>query len=144
MADHPTDETPKPAETSKEARRSTRGARPRSPAGESAQGDDPTGEARSGRLARLGRRILDRGDDVKDFAGAVLETSDRAKSEMVRMVAREVRNYLDELKLTEEVMTLVRSHSLEIHASFSLKPLTQEVPTGAAAKDDDTEDATDD
>ena len=77
----------------------------------------------SGRLYRLGKRILDKGDDVKDLASAFIETSDRAKTEMVRMVAREVRNYLDELKLKEDFISLASNHSLEVNMSFHLKPL---------------------
>lgn len=88
--------------------------------------NDDTGEKgsdRRSRLARLGRRILASGDDVKELASTVLETSDRAKTEMVKMVAREVRNYLDELKLKEDLHELITSHSLELHISMSLKPL---------------------
>ena len=85
--------------------------------------DPPEGAPHtSGRLGRLGRRLLDRGDDVKELAGVLLDGGDRVKTEAVRMVAREVRTYLDELKLME----LVRSHSLEVHASFHLKPLAPE------------------
>lgn len=92
--------------------------------------DDPSTDEKpkSSRLYRFGKRLLDRGDDVRDLASAVLETSDRAKTEMVRMVAREVRNYLDELQLKEGVMDLVRSHSLEVHVSLNLKPLAPEEP----------------
>lgn len=96
----------------------------------------PADGSRASRLSRLGRRLLDRGDDVRELASAVIETSDRAKTEMVRMVAREVRNYLDELKLKEDVMELVRNHSLELHVSINLKPLAIEgdEPAKPAAK----------
>ncbi len=88
--------------------------------------DEVPRDHRTSRLYRLGRKLLDRGDDVRDLASTVIETSDRAKSEMVRMVAREVRNYLDELKLKEDLMDLARSHSLEIGLSLRLKPLAPE------------------
>jgi hypothetical protein len=78
------------------------------------------------RLSRLTRRLLQGGEDAKELASAVLETSDRAKTEMVRMVAREVRNYLDELKLKEEVLDLVQSHSLELKLSVHLAPLKKD------------------
>jgi hypothetical protein len=85
---------------------------------------DPEASAR-GRLSRLARRLMDRdlSEDARDLVGAVLETSNQAKSELVRMTAREIRGYLEELKLKEDLMSLVSSHSLEIHLSFSLKPL---------------------
>jgi len=86
-------------------------------------------QVRSRRLARLGRRIMDRGNEL---GKGVLETSDRAKSEAVRMLAREVRNYLDELRLKEDLIALATSHSLELSLSLSLKPLAH-----AMAEDSD-------
>jgi hypothetical protein len=80
--------------------------------------------AGSGRLARLARRLMDRkelAEDTRDVLMAVLSTSDRAKTEAVKMIAREVRNYLEELKLKDEMLELLTSHSLEV--SLHLKPL---------------------
>jgi hypothetical protein len=78
----------------------------------------------SGRFSRLARRLLDRkelAEDTREILSAVLSTSDRAKTEAVRMVAREVRTYLEELRLKEDLRDLLTSHSLEI--SVHLKPL---------------------
>jgi hypothetical protein len=83
-------------------------------------------EQRPSRLSRLTRRLLQGGEDAKELASAVLETSDRANTEMVKMVAREVRTYLDELKLKEEILDLVQSHSLELKLSVHLAPLKVE------------------
>lgn len=50
------------------------------------------------------------------------------------MVAREARHYLEELRLEEGIRSLVTGHSLEVHVSLSLKPLTgQADPTVRAA-----------
>jgi hypothetical protein len=57
----------------------------------------------------------------------VLESGDKAKSELVRLVAREVRNYLEELGLHEDVRHLLTNYSLDVNASFSLKPLAKAV-----------------
>ncbi|MBW2257220.1 MAG: hypothetical protein JRI25_21865 [Deltaproteobacteria bacterium] len=85
------------------------------------------GESTRSRVARLTRRLMERGsDETRNILGTVLDGSDRAKNEMVRMFAREVRHYLEALRIKEDVMELARSHSLEVHASFSLKPLTAE------------------
>jgi hypothetical protein len=140
MADDERDETPREP-TAEAARKRRRAAdadttsEERERPAERAERRDPDPEPRTGerssRLYRLGRRLLDRGDDVRDLASSVLESSDRAKTEMVRMVAREVRNYLDELKLKEDVMTLVRSHSLEFKISVHLAPLAPEAPAPA-------------
>ncbi len=84
----------------------------------------PRSESGAGRLARLARRLMDRkelAEDTRDVLMAVLSTSDRAKTEAVKMIAREVRTYLEELKLKEEVLDLLTSHSLEV--SLHLKPL---------------------
>ncbi|MBX2796172.1 MAG: hypothetical protein KTR31_00845 [Myxococcales bacterium] len=91
-------------------------------------------EGTTNRVLRFARRLMDRrelAEDTKDLLYAVLSTSDKAKTEAVRMVAREVRNYLSELRLKEDLMELARSHSLEI--SISLKPLT---PAPEGSEDD--------
>lgn len=98
--------------------------------------DEPTGEGEKhrSRLRSLGRRLMSSGDDMRELAGAFIETSDRAKTEMVKMVAREVRTYLDELRLKEEILELARSHSLEVKLSLHLKPLNQDAPPEGAEK----------
>ncbi len=89
-----------------------------------------------GRFRRLGRRIMgsqEGGDregrtilgDAKEVFGAVLEGGDKAKSEVVRAVAREVRNYLDELGLKDDFHNLVTNYSLELHASVNLRKLAE-------------------
>lgn len=85
-------------------------------------------EPRRSRIGRLARRLMDARElsgDAKELVGAMLETSDRAKTEIVRMTAREVRNYLQELRLKDDLLDLVTSHSLELHVSMSLKPLAK-------------------
>lgn len=87
---------------------------------------DEEARGRGARLSRLARRLMDPRElsgDARELVGAVLESSDRAKTEMVRMVAREARNYLEELRLEEGIRALVTGHSLEVHVSLSLKPL---------------------
>jgi hypothetical protein len=81
-------------------------------------------DTRSSRVMRFAKRLMDRrelAEDTKDLLSAVLNTSDKAKTEAVRLVAREVRGYLKELKLKETLVDLVTSHSLEV--SIRLKPL---------------------
>lgn len=94
--------------------------------------DDPRG--RGSRFRRIGRRILGEPTedgrtilgDAKEVFGAVLEGSDRAKSEVVRAVAREVRNYLEELGLKDDIQHLMTNYSLEVHASINLRRLSEE------------------
>jgi len=99
------------------------------PSDDGVRAEEPKGA--TDRIVRFARRLLDRRDlaeDTKELLTAVLTTSDKAKTEAVRMVAREVRNYLSELRLKEDLMELARSHSLEIKLSMHLKPLAPPSP----------------
>ena len=83
-----------------------------------------------GRLKRLGRRLMskeDLADDTREILGAMLETSDKAKTEVVKLVAREVRTYLEELKVMDDLKDLMTSHSLELKVSMNLKPLAEKL-----------------
>jgi hypothetical protein len=87
---------------------------------------DSTEDVPPSRLYRFARKLMDRrelAEDTRELMVAFLSTSDRAKTEMVKMAAREVRTYLEELKLKDDMLNLVRNHSLEVKASFSLKPI---------------------
>ncbi len=98
--------------------------------------DDAKGPAEprtehAGRFRRFGRRILGDNEDgrtilgdAKEVFGAVLEGGDKAKTEVVRAVAREVRTYLDELGLKDDVRHLLTNYSVEVKASFNLRRLT--------------------
>ena len=102
----------------------------------------PEGEERRDppRIRDIARRLFP-GDpdaplrtDVRDAVNAVLNTGDKAKSEMVRMVAREVRRYLEELKLGEDLRVLLTNYSLDVHASISLQPLADQKKPPAKKK----------
>ncbi len=71
--------------------------------------------------------------ELLSLLGAILETGDKAKTEMVRMTAREVRNYLEALELHKDLHHLITNHSLEVHASIHLKPLDPAAPAPAPA-----------
>ena len=106
-------------------------------------GDDPTtsddqDEGRRSRFRRFASRLIDRRElsaDTKEILGSVIATSDKARTEAVKLVAREVRSYLDALELKETMQELVTSYSLEV--SISLKPLASALQDEPAA---DTED----
>ena len=94
--------------------------------------DQETGKrVREPRLREFARRILsddeERTINAREVLGAVLDSGDKAKSELVRLVAREVRNYLEELGLHEDVKHLLTNYSLDVSASFSLRPLADKV-----------------
>jgi len=98
-------------------------------------------ESRGPRLRGFARRILGEGDEPRDEPGAeererdrrearavlssLLETGDKARMEVVRLVAREVRGYLEALELHKDLHHLITNYSLEVNASFHLKPLPE-------------------
>ena len=99
---------------------------------------------REARLRDVARRIFGDGDppeaeegrpepspsrhEARDLLAAFLETGDKAKTEIVRMVAREVRGYLEALELHKDLHHLLTNYSLEVSASFHLKPLAGAPP----------------
>lgn len=83
--------------------------------------DSGQAENAASRFRKLGRRLM--GEErvsAREVMGAVLEGGDKAKTEVIRVMAREVRSYLEELGL-REVLT---DYSLEVRASFNLRKLT--------------------
>ena len=97
---------------------------------------------REARLRDVARRLFGEGEgeeaeaarpepgpsrhEARDLLAAFLETGDKAKTEIVRMVAREVRGYLEALELHKDLHHLLTNYSLEVSASFHLKPLHPE------------------
>ena len=90
--------------------------------------DDESGKGREPRLRDFARRLLsdddEKGISPREVLGAVIDGGDKAKSEVVRMVAREVRTYLEGLGLHDDVRHLMTNYSLDVNASFRLRPLT--------------------
>ncbi len=106
---------------------------------------DHRSEPRRPSLRGIARRLLfDAGDDdapdaprhgdidddeqrrrleARAILGALLETGDKAKTETVRLVAREVRGYLEALELGRDLEHLLTNYSLEVKASVHLAPL---------------------
>lgn len=98
-----------------------------------AEADEASARTMLRKLARRLRNPGELGGDALEMLGTLVESSDRVKSEAVRLVAREVRNYLEELKLKDDLRELITGHSLEVHMSLSLKKL---VPTEPPAADE--------
>jgi hypothetical protein len=107
---------------------------------------------REARLRDVARRIFGEGDppeaeegrpepspsrhEARDLLAAFLETGDKAKTEIVRMVAREVRSYLEALELHKDLHHLLTNYSLEVKASVHLRPLAEvEKATQAGASE---------
>ena len=97
--------------------------------------EDETKRGREPRLRDFARRLLtddeEKGISPREVLGAVIDGGDKAKTELVRMVAREVRTYLEGLGLHEDVRHLMTNYSLDVSASFRLRPLTEEVESSS-------------
>lgn len=66
--------------------------------------------------------------EARAILAALLETGDKAKTETIRMVAREFRGYLEALELHKDLHHLLTNYSLEVKASIHLQPLNGERP----------------
>lgn len=95
-----------------------------------APGDAP---AEGERIPRSDRKREGGRGDPWALLGAVLETGDKAKTEMVRMLGREVRTYLEALELHKDLHHIVTNYSLEVQASIHLKPLGDTPPPPSAS-----------
>ncbi len=73
---------------------------------------------------------------TNELLGALLDSSDKVKTEAVRQVGREVRTYLEGLGLDDAVLHLLTNYSLEVNANFRLKPLAEAVQPDSASDDE--------
>lgn len=89
-------------------------------------------ENEKGRFRRIGRRLLGEEDgrplriDAREILGALAEGSGHAKTEIIKAVAREVRVYLEEMGLKEDLHRLMTNYSFEVRASVHLRRLSEE------------------
>jgi hypothetical protein len=100
------------------------------------------------RLLRVGaeavnqttERIRDASEDVRprDLVSGAVRMTAKGREEIVGMVAKEVRMYLEKLRVGEELRALMTDHTLEITTSLRLKPLPAKAD--AAAEPDDSSD----
>jgi hypothetical protein len=103
--------------------------------------DEETREGTRSSLRGFARRILREGEDderridPRELVGAVLDTGDKARTEIVRLVAREVRGYLEALELHKDLRDILTNYSLDVHTSLSLRPLAN-TPDAPDVSDD--------
>ncbi len=126
-----------------------------SESGSAEYGRRPKHERKERRLRDIAKRILsdrerDKGerdfqDMARDAVNTILETGDRAKTEFVRLFAREMRHYLTELRVGEGVHHLLTNYSLEFHTSINLRPLNEqpENPEQEVVQDDPAQETPD-
>ncbi|MFT5685984.1 MAG: hypothetical protein ACI8RZ_006939 [Myxococcota bacterium] len=74
---------------------------------------------------------------TRELLISALATGDKAKTEIVRLVAREIRSYLEALELHKDLHYLLTHYSLDVQASFSLKPKSEEPPPSPKTEPDE-------
>ncbi len=79
--------------------------------------------------------------DPKEMLSSILQLSDKARTETVRLVAKEFRGYLDALEIKDDLHDFMTSYSVEVKASFRLKPVNnrRKRSTTHVNKDEDSE-----
>ena len=111
------DERPERAERAAEHERHERHERDAAEAGREASGEGDASEDAD----RSGRRA-----EVREILSSLLATGNKTRAELIRLVAKEVRFYLEAAELDVMLHDLVTNYSLEVNASIHLKPLDEE------------------
>lgn len=77
-------------------------------------------------VVNTGGKIKERGEDfrARDVIAGAVDLTARGKDEVVTLIAKEVRSYLDKLELGKELAEFARTHELEVTAKFSLSEKT--------------------
>ena len=103
------------------------------------------GQSRTG-FRKFAKKILsdDEGNttvDPKEMLSSLLQLSDKARTETVRLIAKEFRGYLDALEIKDDVHDLLTSYSVEVNASFRLKPVRKSSAKNSKEHDQDAEES---
>ncbi len=93
----------------------------------------PVDKDLGGRFGRLGRRLMgEEGEgarpfrfEAKELFNSVLEGGEKARTEVVKIFAREARTYFEELGLKDDLRHLMTNYSFDIKASINLRKLTE-------------------
>ena len=92
-----------------------------------------------GVLRSFARRIRKATDpEDEGLLASVLETGDKAKTEIVRLLAKEFRAYIEALDIGKDIKHILTNYSLEFKASVHLKELIpkEESSNTASSKDE--------
>lgn len=115
---HPDDDRPSDPES--EHRRARRGP------GESPLVDLAARFVRAGAEAvtQTTEKLREKGEqfDAKEIVSGAAQLGLRGKEELVGIVAREVRSYMEKLQIGDDIRAFLTSHTLEVNASLRLKP----------------------
>jgi len=79
-------------------------------------------------VVNTGGRIKERGEDfnAREVLAGAAKAAGAGKDEVVTLIAKEVRSYLDKLEVGKEMADFARAHELEVNATFRLKQRGEE------------------
>lgn len=80
------------------------------------------------------------GTEAKEVFSSLWQMGDKARMEGLRLVAKEVRGYMEAMEIHKDLHNLLTNYSLEVTTSFRLKPLKK---TKKHKRDDSEEDSDD-
>lgn len=102
-------------------------------------------KSETGRIKGFAKKILgDEDGRAKEVVSSLFEMGDKARMETVRLLAKEVRGYVEAMELDKGLSDLVTNYSLDITASFRLRPIQKESEESVEAEiTEDTEDKSD-
>ncbi len=84
-----------------------------------------------GRFRSFRKRILGEEEgrslfgDARDVVGGILNSSEKVRGELFRAIARELRAYMEESGLKDDVHNLLTNYAAEVHLSVNLRKLTE-------------------
>ena len=96
-----------------------------------------------GRFRSFRKRILGEEEgrslfgDARDVVGDILNSSEKVRGELFRAIARELRAYMEESGLKDDVHNLLTNYAAEVHLSVNLRKLTEKekLPRGRRARE---------
>ena len=96
-----------------------------------------------GRFRSFRKRILGEEEgrslfgDARDVVGGILNSSEKVRGELFRAIARELRAYMEESGLKDDVHNLLTNYAAEVHLSVNLRKLTEKekLPRGRRARE---------
>ena len=92
-------------------------------------------------VAETSERLQKRGEDLPhQVLNTAVNLTSRGKDEMMTIVAREVRSYMEKLQVWPEVKSFMTSHALEVNASIRLKPVADAIDRAEEPEPEEPED----
>ena len=78
--------------------------------------------------------------EAKEVLSSLWQIGDKARMEGLRLIAKEIRGYMEAMEIHKDIHNLLTNYSLEVTTSFRLKPLnTKKKHKNRDAEEDSSE-----